>query len=98
MKKEESTRFLAFLSIVKGHQPFQMYHELTLSDGSFSKCTSLLLALISITASTIASAFALSKLLSGASPVMVNLPRGFKKIWRPPESAGYFITCCSYSH
>ena len=98
MKKEESTRFLAFLSIDKGHQPFQMCHELTLSDGSFSKCTSLLLALISITASTIASAFALPKLLSGASPVMVNLSRGFKKSWRPLESAGYFITCCSYSH
>ena len=81
MKKEESTRFLAFLSIIKGHQPYQMCHELTLSDGSLSKCTSLFLALISITASTIASAFALPKLLSGASPVMVNLSRGFKKSW-----------------
>ena len=79
MKKEESTRFLAFLSIVKGHQPFQMCHELTLSDGSLSKCTSLFLALMSITASTIASAFALSKLLSGASPVLWLIYPGVSK-------------------
>ena len=32
------------------------------------------------------------------SCIMVNLSRGFKKSWWPPESTGYFITCCSYSH